>query len=112
MGRREKMDIPEKHKQILNHMGIDDNEFTLFDGKTVIYEYDHERGVRIYDPYYKTSTNRYIGVDGWTSWSSEDDEFLNQLFPNGPPRPAEAIVEATGEKALKKLKEKFGKGSS
>ena len=44
------------------------------------YEYDEEMGVRIYDPYYETSYNEYIGIDGWSAWSEEKDTFMSDIL--------------------------------
>jgi hypothetical protein len=101
------MEIPKEHKKLLKEMGVTGREFDLFDGDSVSYEYDPEKGVRIYDPLYKTSTPLYIGVDGWTSWSSEDDDFSSILFPEGLPTRAKATVDATGEEAMRKLRRMY-----
>ncbi len=103
------MEIPEEHKEVLRKMGVAEAEFSLFDGKTLTYESDPEKGVRIYDPAQKTSIQMYVGIDGWTSWSSEDDDFMSRLFPDGPPQRANAVTRATGEEAVKEVKEKFKK---
>ena len=61
-------------------MGLKDEDFERFDGKFVRYEYDEKRGVRIYDPYYETSYNEYIGIDGWSAWSDENDTFMSDIL--------------------------------
>ena len=74
------MRIEEKHKALLKELGLTDEDFEKFDGKFVSYEYDEEKGVRLYDPYYTTSYNEYIGVDGWSAWSSEKDTFMTDIL--------------------------------
>ena len=74
------MEIKESHKALLKRMGLDDEDFLSFDGKYVSYEYDEEKGVRLYDPYYRTSYEEYIDVDGWSSWSSENDSFMTDIL--------------------------------
>ena len=75
-----KMEIQEEHKALLKSLGLKEEDFELFDGKYVRYEYDEEKGVRIYDPYYATSYNEYIDVDGWSSWSVENDTFMSDIL--------------------------------
>jgi hypothetical protein len=72
------MEISETHKKLLIDMGIREEDFSLFDGKTVTYEFDANKGVRLYDPYYSTSYTEYIDVDGWSSWSTENRTPLPQ----------------------------------
>jgi hypothetical protein len=67
------MEINEGHRKALIALGIKEEDFRLFDGKTLTYEFDERRGVRLYDPYYHTSYTEYIDVDGWSSWSAEQD---------------------------------------
>jgi hypothetical protein len=74
------MKIKEEHKDLLRGLGLNDKDFELFDGRFVRYEYDSEKGVRIYDPYYTTSYNEYIDVDGWSSWSIENDAFMTGII--------------------------------
>jgi hypothetical protein len=74
------MDIKEEHKELLRKLGLTDQDFELFDGKQVRYEYEAEKGARIYDPYYDTSYNEYIGIDGWSAWSSEKDTFMSDIL--------------------------------
>lgn len=73
------MEIKEKHKMLLKEMGLKDEDFELFDGKRVSYEFDKEKGVRIYDPYGLTSYKGYIDIDGWSAWSSEEDTFMENI---------------------------------
>ncbi len=94
-----------KYKELLRSIGVRDEEFELFDGRNLKYEYDPQKGVRLYDPLQKTSTDRYVGIDGWTSWSGEEDDFMATLFPDGRPKKAEVVIEATGKEALVKLKQ-------
>jgi hypothetical protein len=106
------MKIDEKHKELLRTLGLKDEDFLLFDGKTVTYEFDEHKGVRLYDPYYSTSYSEYIDVDGWTSWTTEQDTFTSDIL-------AEAKAEAerrdklspkpTQEELTHSIKVKFGK---
>ena len=74
------MEITEEHKDLLKQLGLTDEDFERFDGNQVRYEYDATRGVRIYDPFYQTSYNEYIGIDGWSAWSSEHDTFMSDVL--------------------------------
>ena len=74
------MEIKDEHKNLLKDLGLADEDFDCFDGKWVRYEFDEERGVRIYDPYYRTSYSEYIGIDGWSAWSSEKDTFMSDVI--------------------------------
>lgn len=74
------MKIDETHKTLLKEMGLVERDFERFDGKFVHYEFDEVKGVRIYDPYYMTSYEEYIGVDGWSAWSSENDTFMSDIL--------------------------------
>jgi hypothetical protein len=74
------MEIKEEHRALLTSLGLKDEDFERFDGKYVTYEYDEEKGVRLYDPNYETSYNEYIDVDGWSSWSSEKDTFMSDIL--------------------------------
>ncbi len=80
MEKEHEMEVKEEHKKFLRDLGLSDNDFELFDGKFVRYEYDQEKGVRIYDPYYATSYNEYIDVDGWSAWSIENDTFMSDIL--------------------------------
>ena len=75
-----KMKIKENHKKLLKALGLREEDFELFDGKFVRYEYDAEKGARIYDPYYATSYDEYIDISGWSSWSSEKDTFMSDIL--------------------------------
>jgi hypothetical protein len=106
------MDINEQHRKLLKALGLSDEDFSLFDGKTVMYEFDEKKGVRLYDPYYSTSYSEYIDVDGWTSWSTEQDTFTSDIL-----REAKAEAERreklspkpTQEELAQSIKGKFGK---
>ena len=74
------MDIKDEHKQLLKDIGLKEKDFELFDDKFVKYEYDEEKGVRIYDPNYATSYDEYIDISGWSSWSSEKDTFMSDIL--------------------------------
>jgi len=74
------MTIEENHKSLLKELGLTEEDFEKFDGKFVTYEYDEQKGVRLYDPYYHTSYNEYIGVDGWSAWTSEKDTFMSDIL--------------------------------
>ena len=74
------MEIKEEHKTLLRKLGLKEADFGVFDGKHVTYEFQEDRGVRLYDPYYQTSYSEYIGVDGWSAWSSEEDTFISEVF--------------------------------
>ena len=74
------MDIKKDHKTLLIKLGLEEKDFELFDGKFVNYQYDEQKGVRLYDPYYRTSYDEYMGIDGWSSWSSEEDTFMTDVL--------------------------------
>ncbi len=74
------MEIKNKHKDQLKTLGLTEGDFDRFDGKFVRYEHDDVKGVRIYDPYYETSYNEYIGIDGWSAWSTEKDTFMTEFL--------------------------------
>jgi len=106
------MKIEKLHKKLLLEIGLKEKDFRLFDGKYVTYEYDVEKGVRLYDPYYSTSFNEYIGVDGWSAWSSEADTFMSDVF--GAAKAEAEKREKTsrkpsGEELTQALEKKFGK---
>jgi len=106
------MDIKEEHKKLLKSLGLKDEDFKHFDGKDVSYEYDENKGVRLYDPDYVTSYDEYISVDGWSSWSSEEDTFMSDILKDVRERAEEK--EKPGNKSAqeeieKSLKAKFDK---
>jgi len=74
------MDIKDVHKKCMKDLGLTEEDFELFDGQFVKYEYDEEKGVRIYDPTYATSYNEYIDISGWSAWSSEKDTFMSDIL--------------------------------
>ena len=90
------MEIKAEHKPLLIALGLKEADFAHFDGKQVRYEFDEEMGVRIYDPFYRTSYNEYIGIDGWSAWSQEHDTFMTD------------ILKGTKERALAKEKSPSG----
>jgi hypothetical protein len=106
------MSIDEKHKELLKAMGIKEEDFVLFDGKTVTYEFDANKGVRIYDPYYSTSYSEYIDVDGWSSWSTEQDSFTSDILQQAKAeaeRREKLSSKPTQEELAQSMKVKFGK---
>ena len=105
------MNIKKEHRDLLKALGLKDADFEQFDGENVRYEYDQERGVRIYDPYYRTSYDEYMDVDGWSSWSSEQDTFMSDIL--GAARETmegrEKInPKPTREEIAKSVQDKFG----
>ena len=74
------MEIKEEHKALLKKLGLKDDDFSCFDGEFVRYEVDEEKGVRLYDPDYRTSYSEYIGIDGWSAWSVEEDTFMTDIL--------------------------------
>jgi hypothetical protein len=106
------MEIKQEHKELLKSMGLKEEDFERFDGKFVRYEFDDEKGVRLYDPYYRTSYNEYIDSDGWSAWSSEKDTFMSNILKDArrkaeegekiSPKPSEGEI-------TQALKKKFGK---
>jgi len=109
------MHINEKHKKLLMELGLKEEDFTLFDGKTVTYEFDGSKGVRIYDPYYSTSYKEYIDVDGWSSWSTEQDSFTSDILHEAKAeaeRREKLSPKPTQEELAHSIKMKFGKQDS
>jgi hypothetical protein len=109
------MNIDEEHKQLLIALGIKEEDFRLFDGKTVTYEFDEKKGVRLYDPYYHTSYPEYIDVDGWSSWSMEHDSFTSDILHQAKAeaqRREKMSPKPTQEELADALKGKFGKQDS
>lgn len=104
--------IKKEHKGLLKTLGLKEEDFRLFDGKSVTYEYDGEKGVRIYDPYCMTSYDEYIDVDGWSSWSSEQDTFMSDILKDARAK-AEASEKISPKPSQKEMAEammkKFGK---
>jgi hypothetical protein len=74
------LEIKPEHKPLLVALGLKEEDFARFDGIQVRYEYDEEMGVRIYDPFYRTSYSEYIGIDGWSAWSTEHDTFMSDII--------------------------------
>ena len=107
-----KMEVKEEHKILLKSLGLDDEDFGRFDGEFVRYEYDEKKGVRIYDPYYETSYNEYIGIDGWSSWSDENDTFMSDIMKGTHEevrRKELSNPRANQEKISEALEKKFSK---
>ena len=106
------MEIKEEHKVQLRKLGLIDEDFKLFDGKFVSYEYDEGKGVRLYDPYYRTSYNEYIDIHGWSSWSTEEDTFMSDILKRSreeAEKREESSQEAKDEKISQELKKRFAK---
>jgi len=106
------MEVKEAHKPLLKKLGLGDGDFELFDGKFVSYEFDAKRGVRIYDPYYTTSYNEYIGIDGWSAWSDENDTFMSDILKaaHEEVRKKSGSHAGPGEQEISEtLRKKFGK---
>ena len=106
------MELKEGHRKLLLDMGLKEEDFSLFDGKNVSYEYDEKMGVRLYDPEYKTSYPEYIDVDGWSSWSNEQVIFESNIIPPARAeanRRAEESPKPTQEELAEAIKKKFGK---
>jgi len=109
------MNIVEKHKKLLIALGIKEEDFSLFDGKTVTYEFDEKKGVRLYDPYFQTSYSEYIDVDGWSAWSTEQDSFTSDILQEAKAeaqRREKLSPKPTQEEIAHSLKVKFGKQDS
>ncbi len=109
------MDIKKEHKTLLKGLGLTEVDFEHFDGKEVTYEFDEEKGVRLYDPDYMTSYNEYIDVDGWSAWSSEGDTFMSDVLEKvwaETERKAKAGQRASNEQIKDSMMKKFGAGDS
>jgi len=109
------MNIDEKHKKLLIALGLKEEDCTLFDGETVTYEFDEKKGVRLYDPYYQTSFTEYIDVDGWSSWSTEQDSFTSDILQEAKAeaqRREKLSPKPTQEEIAQSMKVKFGKQDS
>jgi hypothetical protein len=109
------MNIHERHRELLLAMGIKEDDFRLFDGKTVTYEFDEKKGVRLFDPYYHTSYSEYIDVDGWSSWSTEQDSFTSDILHKAKAeaeRREKLSPKPTQKELSDSLKGKFGKQDS
>lgn len=106
------MEIEEGHKALLRGIGLKEEDFALFDGRSVTYEYDGEKGVRLYDPDYLTSYNEYIEVDGWSAWSSELDTFMTEILSEAKEKAREReeiSPRPSQEEIASAMKKKFGK---
>jgi hypothetical protein len=103
--------VKEEHKPLLKKLGLTEDDFGLFDGRFVRYEHDDRRGVRLYDPYYRTSYNEYIGIDGWSAWSDENDTFMSDILV-GVHETVERVKakhESAGADVGKSMAKRFGK---
>ena len=105
------MNIPEEHKALLRQLGLTEADFAHFDGEFVRYEYDDKRGVRLYDPLYTTSYNEYIGIDGWSAWSDENDTFMSDILVgvNERAQRGKAKHESPEKDVAQDLMSRFGK---
>ena len=106
------MNVKEEHKPLLKSLGLKDEDFERFDGKFVRYEHDEQKGVRIYDPYYATSYNEYIGIDGWSAWSVENDTFMSDILKKTHEQIQMTSADrpkANEEEIREALRKKFGK---
>ena len=105
------MPVKEEHKALLKTMGLAETDFELFDGKHVRYEYDREKGVRIHDPFYETSYDEYIGIDGWSSWSSEDDTFMHDILKGVHEKADRKLADSVtnDQEITNALRKKFGR---
>jgi len=106
------VEIKKKHRALLKSMGLNEEDFKIFDGKFVRYEYDEEKGVRLYDPYYRTSYNEYIDADGWSAWSSEGDTFMSDILKEAKKKAEERekiSPKPSQEEISQSLQKKFGK---
>ena len=105
------MSVKEEHKTLLKSMGLTEKDFDLFDVKHVRYEYDGEKGVRIHDPFYETSYDEYIGIDGWSSWSSENDTFMHDILKGVNEKAERKLSDSiikNDQKIADSLRKKFG----
>jgi hypothetical protein len=106
----QQMHISKEHRELLKSIGLKEEDFRLFDGETVSYEFDPEKGVRLYDPDYTTSYQEYIDIEGWSSWSNEQDTFMNDIVKPAQEvaRQREAISPKPDDEELSEsLKKKF-----
>lgn len=106
------MDIPKDHKVRLKKLGLTEEDFTLFDGQFVSYEFDKDKGVRLFDPYYRTSYNEYIDVDGWSAWSHEADTFMSDILKEAKAEAKRREMispKPTDEEIAESMKKKFRK---
>ncbi len=106
------MHVKDEHKPFLKILGLKDEDFELFDGEFVRYEYDEQKGARIYDPYYATSYNEYIGIDGWSAWSVENDTFMSDVLRKTHEKVKMTMADrprASDDDIREALEKKFGK---
>lgn len=106
------MDIKKEHKALLKGMGLGEEDFRLFDGRSVTYEYDDKKGVRLYDPDYLTSYDEYIDIDGWSAWSGEQDTFMTDIVTGAREKATERekiSPRPNQDEIARSLQKKFGK---
>jgi hypothetical protein len=104
------MEIDEKHKTLLLELGLKEEDFDRFDGKNLTYEFDQKKGVRIFDPDYRSSYDEYIGIDGWSAWSTEKDTFMSDILKGAQEKARAAEMRSVapdGEEIKDALKKKF-----
>jgi hypothetical protein len=109
------MEIKQEHQALLKSMGLKEEDFERFDGKFVRYDFDEEKGVRLYDPYYRTSYNEYIDADGWSAWSSERDNFMSNILKDARRKAEESEQRSpkpSAQEITQTLKKKFGENES
>jgi len=109
------MEIKPEHQALLKSMGLKEEDFECFDGKFVRYDFDEEKGVRLYDPYYRTSYNEYIDADGWSAWSSEKDTFMSNILKDARRKAKESEQRSpkpSAEEISQALKKKFGENET
>lgn len=105
------MKVTKEHKTLLKSLGLKEADFKLFDGRIVRYEYDEKKGVRLYDPYYRTSYNEYVGIDGWSAWSEERNTFMSDILRGAKEeasRREAASTKPKQEELEETLRRKFG----
>ncbi len=111
----QEMEIKQEHRALLKRMGLKEEDFERFDGKFVRYDFDEEKGVRLYDPYYRTSYNEYIDADGWSAWSSEKDTFMSNILKDARRKAEEGEKRSpkpSAEEITQALKKKFGENET
>lgn len=105
------MIFSDKQKGLLRDLGLTEEDEALIDEKDVKLAFDEVKGVRLFDPYYRTSYREYIAIDGWSSWSSEKDSFLSDILGKGlvGPSPEGPLDEEARSRAVDEaLRARFG----
>ena len=77
--------MEEKHKELLRTIGVLEEEFELFDGRNLKYEYDPQKGVRLYDPFTETSTEPLCGYRWMDFLERRRGRFHGDSFPGWAP---------------------------